>query len=241
MKKIYYRSINSWYFTIFVLLIFKNNYMKKIIFFLSFLFISSMAFSQLGFGFKGAFTMSNLTTDVSDYTEAAKAGYQLGAFVRIGDKLHLQPEVYFAMRGGDLSADLTDPLDPLNTVELKQGMTLNTIDIPVLVGYKIFDPPTLNVRLQAGPVLSMVMNKKFDVTLDGVEVPEETTKNLENEFKDANWGLQFGAGVDFLFLTVDVRYELGLNDIYEKSDATNVDYGSLKNNMFVVSVGWKIL
>lgn len=246
MIKVYYEIIlfrknKQLLFYYFCFVNIKIKYMKKITFFLSFLFISSVAFSQLGFGIKGAFTMSSLSTDISDYSEAAQSGYQLGAFVRIGKKLHLQPEAYFTMKGGDLAANVADPLDPLETVEVKQAMTLNTIDIPLLIGYKIFDPPTLNVRLQAGPVLSMVMNKKFDVTLDGVELPEDQTQNLEDEFKDANWGLQFGAGVDVLFLTVDVRYEMGLTDIYEKSDATNVDYGSLKNNLFVVSVGWKIL
>ncbi len=210
---------------------------------MSFLFISSLAFSQLGFGIKGSVTMNSLSTNISDYEQAAKTGYQLGAFVRLGKKLHLQPEAYFALRSGELSTKVVglDPNNPQNSAEVKQGMTLNTIDIPVLIGYKIFDPPTLNVRLQAGPVLSMVLNKKFDVTLDGIEVPEEETKSLEEQYKDANWGLQFGAGVDFLFLTLDVRYELGLSEIYEKSESSDIDLGSLKNNMFVVSLGWKIL
>lgn len=217
--------------------------MKKIIFSLSLLFVSSLAFSQLGFGIKGAVTMNNLSTNISDYEQAAQTGYQLGAFIRIGDKLHLQPEAYFAMKTGELSTELVgyDPDNPTESVNVKQGMTLNTIDIPVLVGYKIIDPPTLNVRLQAGPVLSMVLDKKFDVTLDGVEIPEEELKSLEDQYKDANWGMQFGAGVDFLFLTLDVRYELGLSDIYEKSADSNMDLGSLKNNVFVVSLGWKIL
>ena len=217
--------------------------MRKIILITAIALISSYSFGQLGFGIKGAVTMNSLSTDLSDYEKAAKTGYQLGAFVRLGKKLHIQPEAYFAIRSGELTTKVVglDPNDMQNSVEVKQGMTLSTIDIPILIGYKILDPPTFNIRLQAGPVISMVVNKKFDVTLDGVDAPDEVTNTLEDDFNSANWGLQMGAGIDFLFLTLDVRYELGLSDLYKKSEANPVDFGSLKNNIFFVSVGWKIL
>ena len=217
--------------------------MRKIILITAIALISSYSFGQLGFGIKGAVTMNSLSTDLSDYEKAAKTGYQLGAFVRLGKKLHIQPEAYFAIRSGELTTKVVglDPNDMQNSVEVKQGMTLSTIDIPILIGYKILDPPTFNIRLQAGPVISMVVNKKFDVTLDGVDAPDEVTNTLEDDFNSANWGLQMGAGIDFLFLTLDVRYELGLSDLYKKSEANPVDYGGLKNNIFFISVGWKIL
>lgn len=205
--------------------------MKKIIFSLSFLFISSLAFSQLGLGIKGAFTMSQLSTDVNDYTKAMKSGYQLGAFVRIGDKLHLQPEAYFTAKSGELE---------YASGAVKQSFTFNTIDVPVLIGYKILDPPGLNVRLQAGPVASIVANKKISVTTGGIE--QEATDEEKDYFKNMNWGLQFGAGVDVLFLTIDVRYELGLSNMYDKpSDALDAAPGEFKNNLFFISLGWKIL
>jgi hypothetical protein len=51
--------------------------------------------------------------------------------------------------------------------------------------------------------------------------------------------MHFGAGVDVLFLTLDVRYELGLNNLYNTPpDGTVYD---LKNNLWRVSLGWKIL
>jgi hypothetical protein len=47
-----------------------------------------------------------------------------------------------------------------------------------------------------------------------------------------------GAGVDILMFTLDVRYQVGLNDVITK--VKTFDYNS-KNNMFAVSLGWKIL
>ena len=205
--------------------------MKKIILITAIVLISSYSFGQIGFGIKGAVTMSKLSTDLSDVEEAAKTGFQAGAFVRIGDKWHLQPEAYFTSKMGNLKFDVLQQ-------SVEQTVTLNTIDIPVLIGYKILDPPTLNVRLQAGPVASIVANKSFKLEVDGVETP--TDEEFKDSFKDLNWGLQFGAGVDFLMLTVDLRYELGLSNIYNKPDGATEDQ-TFKNNVFFLSVGWKIL
>lgn len=214
--------------------------MKKFVLVVVVALFCSFSYGQLGFGIKGAFTMSNLSPSISDYEDAAKAGFQVGAFVRVGKKLHLQPELYFTAKNGELTfnQETIDPNDPEGTIKnsVKQDVTLSTLDIPVLIGYKLMDMKKLNVRLQAGPVGSVVINKKFDITLDGVA--EETPEALPDSFNDFNWGLQFGAGVDFLFLTADIRYELGLNDL---NDPISDDFAAFKNNVFFISVGWKIL
>ncbi|MEZ5147367.1 MAG: hypothetical protein R2759_09890 [Bacteroidales bacterium] len=60
---------------------------------------------------------------------------------------------------------------------------------------------------------------------------------MPDNFKSCNWGLQFGASRFPVFLTVDVRYELGLSNIYNKpDDAADSDLGSLKSNVFFVEV-----
>ncbi|MCB0821996.1 MAG: PorT family protein [Bacteroidales bacterium] len=210
---------------------------KMIVFAMAFLF-ASITFGQLSLGIKGGVNMNTLSTDLNDYEKAAKAGFLAGAFVRIGDKWHLQPEAYFTAKRGELTYDVDYGTGSVSNIN--QEITLNSLDIPVLIGYKIIDPPTLNVRLQAGPVASIVTSKKFDLMVDkqAIDTPDEFPDN----YKDLNWGLQFGAGVDFLFLTVDLRYELGLSNIYDKpEDAVDTDLGSLKNNLFFVSVGWKFM
>jgi len=212
--------------------------MKKIMMMFVALFLGIYAYGQLGLGIKGAVTMSNLSTDLQDYENAAKVGFQGGAFVRIGDKWHLQPEAYFSSKAGKM--DFNYDLGNSNPVSVEQTVTLNTVDVPVLIGYKVIDPPTMNLRLQAGPVASFVMNKKFDFSSSNDQVTEEDAGFSEDDFKDMNWGLQFGAGIDFLFLTLDVRYELGLSNLYNKPDGADID-PKFKNNIFFVSLGWKFL
>ncbi|MCD4695669.1 MAG: PorT family protein [Bacteroidales bacterium] len=218
--------------------------MKKIVFLSALMILGYYTFGQLGLGIKGAVTMSSLTTDLSEIKEAAKLGYQFGAFVRVGDKFHIQPEVYFTAKKGDLEMNVVgaDPDNPLKSVEVSQGITLNTVDVPILLGYKILDPPLLNIRLQAGPVASIVTSKKFNVTFDGVDADEDQATFCKDDLKDINWGLQFGAGVDVLFLTIDLRYELGLSNLYNQPDnAVDGSVSEFKNNVFFLTVGWKIM
>jgi hypothetical protein len=78
------------------------------------------------------------------------------------------------------------------------------------------------------------------VSVNGVDTDDDDSPIVEDDFSNVNWGLQFGAGVDFLFLTADVRYELGLNNIYKTPEGATVD-PTIKNNVFFISLGWKIL
>ncbi|GAB4314292.1 MAG: hypothetical protein Kow00127_05520 [Bacteroidales bacterium] len=209
----------------------------KIFIFSGLILLATSGFGQLSLGIKGGFGLNQLTTDLEEVTQAAQAGYQFGAFVRLGDKVHLQPEIYFASKPGDLKYDLTSGNVRSS---IHQEVVLKSVDVPLLVGAKIFNPPMMNIRLQAGPVASIVTKKTLDITMDGIDIPVDDS-SLDS-FKDMNWGIQFGAGVDVLMLTIDLRYELGLNNIYDQpDDAPEGDYSSLKNNMFFLSLGLKLL
>jgi hypothetical protein len=215
--------------------------MKKFILVLFVTLCSTFTYAQLGFGIKGGFTMSKLSVDISDYADAAKTGFQLGAFVRIGEKIHLQPEAYFTTKTGNLEFNYNELVgqDTLSRA-VSQDVKLSTIDVPVLLGVRVLKLPKLNVHVQAGPVASIVVNKKFDVSFDGIDVEDDKSPIIADDFSNINWGLQFGAGIDFLFLTADIRYELGLNNIYKSPDTMTQD-PTIKSNVFFISVGWKIL
>lgn len=204
----------------------------------SIMFFSTLSFSQLNVGIKGAVTMSNFSTSIDDISEAAKSGWQAGAFLRVGDKWHLQPEVYFTAKPGQLKYT---QLSPPHAGTVTQDITISAVDVPVLIGFKVIDPPTMNVRLQAGPVASFVTSKTFTMSGDGID-PPEPSEAYKDSFKSVNWGLQFGAGVDFLFLTADLRYELGLSNLVDAdTGVTDSGDGEMKNNIFMLSVGFKFM
>jgi hypothetical protein len=93
----------------------------------------------------------------------------------------------------------------------------------------------------AGPMVSFVVNSKIkDVNLTGPITSSDITK--------LNWYVHVGTGVDVLFLTLDVRYQIGLNNLIKSAQATDANGNATgqvynlnsKNNMWIVSLGFKI-
>jgi len=88
------------------------------------------------------------------------------------------------------------------------------------VGVKLIDQKALNLRIMAGPVVSFLTDKSVKGQL--------TEDNLKNSLL----GWQYGAGVDFLFLTFDARMESYSRNFYEGLNS--------KNGTFVLSLGIKL-
>lgn len=201
--------------------------MKKLILLSAAFFIGSIAFAQIpafSVGPKIGASFSKFTTDRDQIKEEMKNNIFFGAFARLGNKVYVQPELLIMRRNGML----TDENPPENTPESKIGIKISTLDVPLLLGIKVLNLKVANIRVMAGPVASFVLNKK--VTSENWD-ETFTRDNMSN----TNWGLQFGAGVDVLFFTLDARYEIGLNDV------SNLQDFSLRNNMITVGLGLKLL
>lgn len=197
--------------------------MKKLILLTATLIICSFSYAQIpGFniGPKVGGTFSKFTTDQDQIKEELKSSFHFGAFARIGKKVYLQPELILMKRSGLLRTDLI--------AGSSNSIKITSIDIPILLGVKVIDLKATNVRVMAGPVASLTINK--EISIDNWE----NTIN-KDDLRNANWGIQFGAGADLLFLTLDLRYEIGMNDV------SKLDGFDLKNNMFIISLGWKII
>ncbi len=194
--------------------------MKKAFLLSALVFLTSVTFAQFTIGPKIGFTIGKLNTNFEEAKEEAKPGFQFGAFARFGKKLYVQPEFMFVSKGGTIQTDLN-----------KSSVKLNTMQIPVMVGYRLLNFKVVNLRVMGGPALSFIINKEITIK-EGEQFIKDTN------IKDAIWSLQLGAGVDVLMFTLDVRYEWGLNNLYDPQGETSYD---IKSNLWNVSLGWKIL
>lgn len=199
--------------------------MKKFTLIFVMVLASGIAFGQFSIGPKIGFNTNKLTTELDEYSSDVTNNFHFGAFVRFGTKYYLQPEVNWLTIGGVLEDKAS--LNPLKTeIEMK------SIEIPVIVGVRLLNFGVGNVRILLGPSGTIVMDKtvKADASItDPIE---------EADLEDLLWGFNVGAGVDVLMFTLDVRYQMGLNEVLTK--VQNFDINS-KNNMFSISLGWKIL
>lgn len=202
--------------------------MKRVLFSLALLFLTSTVFSQVVFdlGLKAGLNFSKLNT--SDLTtdggfdisldDEAITKMHWGAFGRVGfGRLFVQPEVYFTKKGGDVSNDI---------LNMAAGFDYSAVDVPLLLGFKIIKGKTIDLKVIGGPLFSFVTDADFDGDTD----------YFDEEFINDNlFGYQVGIGVDVLFITFDMRYEHS-TDVYEQPGTI-----SGNANTFILSVGFKIL
>ena len=197
--------------------------MKRTLAILTFLSLTLCIQAQIpGFciGPKIGYNTRNFTTDLSTIKSDPDGAFQFGAFARIGKKIYIQPEVYYVTKGGKVSFQG-------NPVQIK----LNSVTVPLLVGYRLFNVGIINLRIMAGPAISMITHKTLSVD----NLPDFPVKT-KDDIKNSMWSFQFGGGVDVLNFTLDLRYEMGIDNIY--SGQQNF---SMKNNLFNVSLGFKLL
>ena len=211
--------------------------MKKIFSAILILSIPVFLWAQgpISFGPKIGWNSNKLTTDYTSYIEDMRDGVQGGLFFSIYmDKFYIQPEAYISLRRGQLDANIGDPLSSSNQVTFNQSVTLTTVDIPMLLGYKLIDLKLIRFRIWGGPVASYVLNKKYMLRING---ENESSRISREDFKDATWAGQVGAGLDLLFLTFDVGYEFGLEDFLTIRSMNDF---SFRNNMLYISLGWRL-
>lgn len=205
--------------------------MKKFILLIAILFFSAgVTFGQFSFGLKIGYNASKLHTGLDSIKSSFNSGFHFGAFFRFGKKVYIQPEAYYTLQGGIFENNVTNTYN-----NWKQKVTVGTLDIPVLVGFKVINLKVINWRVMAGPMVSFVVNSKIkDVSLVGPIQNSDISK--------LNWYVQAGTGFDVLFLTLDIRYQIGLNQMIKSAQgATGQPYNlNATNNMWVVSLGFKL-
>lgn len=179
--------------------------------------ISVQAQVKFDLGIKGGVNFSKISLDAEDYSAESVTKSHFGAFGRLGwDRVFIQPEFYFSGKGGDVTSDIMSTMTSFD---------YSTIDIPVLLGGRIIKGKLLDLHVVAGPVFNKIVTKDLEAS-DAFD-----PSFYENQY----FGIQYGVGIDVLFLTLDARMENGLGNFYSHSE------GSGKNQTFMVSLGFKIL
>ncbi len=202
-------------------LIQKSNTMKKLLLVAAICLFSSTLFAQLAspisFGVHGGIVSTKLDTkipNISDLKDKSDNGMMLGVFARINiKKWYIQPELNFVSRKSEIVVE-----------GISGEFKSKSMDIPMLLGYKIVKMPMFKLRAFAGPVASFNIDDSFSST-------------LKDQFKDedlegAVWNAKVGAGIDVWKLTLDVDYEFGLTDVSSEF--------LKKNKMMNVTLGFRL-
>lgn len=190
----------------------------------SVLFIQNV-FSQIELGVKGGFSLVNLKTTIvnadiqttNPFKNTVKPSFHFGGFgiYEISEKINLQGEFIYSNKG---------------TKSTEASVSLHYISIPILVNYSVYD----NLYLQGGPEIGFLMaarTKVGDVNFD--------SKELYNNVVDfsLNLGVKYQVSSD---LHVDLRYVLGLSDLWDDDNGDAVSHIFLNRGLHI-SVGYTLL
>lgn len=222
--------------------------MKKVFLVTAALLTAALTFAQLNFGFKAGYNSSLSLSSIEDvksgnYTltnvkDEMGNGFHAGAFARIGfEKLYIQPELLYAMSKNDYSITLQDAMN--KDVTFDKFVTVSTVEIPILIGYKILDLKTVNLRAFAGPKIRLNAGSSLDYKNFSAESGSNITiEDLKNDFKESQIAFEAGVGVDVLMFTLDARMSLTNNMAQTKMKDVNID--GISANKFIISLGWKL-
>ncbi len=204
--------------------------MKRIILLSIFVSVFTLGtFAQLSFGVKGGYATSpdfiehwDLENNPTVVKCGAGHGYNLGGFLRFGDRAFGQVEALFAQQFSNYTID-----------NIKYDFKIQSINMPLLAGYKIIDTRNFNWRIMAGPTFHFSAGSKSDIP--DIITPSNT---VETDLRDYQIGLDCGIGLDIWALTVDVRYKLMQNAVRFREYDERVNKHPI--GTFDISFGWKL-
>ena len=171
---------------------------------------STVSAQGISYGVKGGINFASVSFDPSeDINTGTRIGIAVGGFVALplGSRLTIQPEGLFSQKGE--KADLDGVVAKLE---------LDYIEVPVLVKYAITQGASRSFHVFGGPSMAFKVRSRATASFGGT-----TVETGDENIKDTDFGVVFGAGMDFGKWSVDGRYTMGFADINDdESDETKI-------------------
>lgn len=187
---------------------------------LFFIAITSSTFAQFNLGIKVGLNYAIISAREGQFDYKGVLGYQGGVWARFGKDIYFQPEVYVGTKNTDIK------ITQIGTTIKKNGkIKFTTIDLPLLFGKQI-GVEKLNFHFVVGPCLQFILQENNNI------YNQVTNPDFYN-YRPFVANLQAGGGVDLGNLSLDLRYETGLQDINK--------FNGQHNNLIHFSLGYKLL
>ena len=180
-------------------------------------------------GMKIGFTRSNMVgNDLAD--PEGMNNLTLGGILgwEINDWFAVQLQPMWTQKGAELKN--------YSVGDLPTTLNLDYLEFPVLAKFKrsIGEDRRGGVFGVVGPALAVKL--RANVVVAGAET------NVSDNIHEADWGVAFGGGYDIAsgpgVTTIDVRYVMGLGDVFN-DDAPNPEAtDGLKNGSLQITIGW---
>jgi hypothetical protein len=182
----------------------------------------------------GGFNVLQLTSDqgnslidgvLHNQKVSGRPGYQFGAALTFGSRFYVQPGFQYAIISSEVVNENT-----VSGEELIDQTTINTISVPLKVGFRLIDPEAenlFNVRVFGGFDGSHVISVDHSTKSNGLGDIDDS------DFSNLIVSADFGIGLDIFIFYIDMGYQLGLTPVYTGGD-------NAKANAFYSNIGLRL-
>lgn len=193
--------------------------MKKILLTWAAIAAVATASAQFQVNPQAGLTFQNLTQPGEGQKFKAALGWTLGADLRFGDKLFLQPGAFLSRNTTTISIQ--------DSTASYADLDLNTTNLRLrgLVGYRVIDSYQFDLRVMLGPSYDVILSKKLE---DG----------SGDAFNSGSFNLEAGLGLDMGLVTLSPTMTFGLSKVFK--DNPNVQAVDSKYFTYGLTVGINI-
>ena len=208
----------------------KQLIMKKIfVAIVALIGLGSLQAQNVKYGLKGGLNIANLNVDEAGFPSTSSiVNFHIGGYaeIMINKKFAFQPELLYSAQGAKFDFLYDDGAG--NLYDTENTFKLSYINIPLMFKYY----PESKFFLEAGPQIGFMTAAKLKVKVIGYG---SDTQNIDEGFKDLDFGFNLGAGYNISkHAVINVRYNLGLSNIGENAEGEN---GKVFNRVLSVSLG----
>lgn len=178
---------------------------------------------ESGFLVKAGLNLNNIKDN--DGTGDNNVGFHLGAGYEYAftENFAIEPGVYLDTRGAKAKEG-----------EITAKINMIGVTIPVLAKGKFAVGNDFSLFANVGPYVNLNFSGKMKAEGYGESVSQDIKFGSNaGEMKTANFGLNFGGGVEFKKFILGLGYDLGLSNV------SNVEGNKAKLHALKISVGYK--
>jgi len=150
----------------------------------------------------------------------AAMGWQLGADLRFGDRLYVQPGAFFGRGATVARSSFAD------TLVIENDLVRTNLKLKALVGYRLVDTYQFDVRFAMGPT--------YDVLLS-VDSKDDRIGYNRGDFSSGSMNIDAALGFDMGLFTLEPSASFGLSRVFSDNPAVK-DIGS-KYLTYALTIG----
>jgi len=163
-------------------------------------------------------TYQNLTAPAAGLKYRAAAGFQIGSDFRFGDRLYLQPGVFFGRNTTVLSTTN-------DTITYEDGLVRTNLKLKAMVGYRIIDSYQFDLRFAVGPTYDVLLSVDDRDENDGIDFNK-------GDFNKGSLNIDAALGFDMGLFSLEPSVSFGLSRVFDKDvivlseiDSRYITYG----------------